>query len=192
MTAENMSYVKLASVIDAPAVPVHPTPGAHTRLPRGAWRDYGRGLVWDPRAVVLEGRPASMYRIFGKNSRLLYVGCTVDPEARIRESAGMCRWRGKRPLTAIKVEDYATWEQANTAEAIAIETEAPVFNRKPGRRLAEPCPPIRVRWFDGGFNPCEDRSEVEYAAALADYKRAADRLSRFTDAYLEGDQREAS
>ncbi len=95
--------------------------------------------------IDLRGRPASVYRVFGKNSRLLYVGCTVRPAQRVPAQCDYVQWRSRRPVTAVVVESYRTWEEATAAEAQAIAGERPALNRKPGySRLAAGREPVRV------------------------------------------------
>lgn len=101
------------------------------------------------RVVDLLGRPAAVYRIYAdEGAVLLYVGCTVNVEHRVRESADCCG-RVRKPISAIKVSHYSSWEQAITAETRAIYNEGSLLNnRRRGRELVEEVPPpVRVEWY---------------------------------------------
>lgn len=77
--------------------------------------------------------PHYVYRVFDAQDRLLYVGCTIDPEARmaVHKSFG-----NPNPASAAiamhgarhEVVEYPTYDEARAAETAAIYAEAPHFN----------------------------------------------------------------
>lgn len=65
-----------------------------------------------------------LYRLFDKTHRLLYVGITANPRARLRQH----RQRYGDLLDHWSVDEYADREAVLAAEAAAIQDEAPAFN----------------------------------------------------------------
>lgn len=102
-----------------------------------------------PRSIAC--RPAVLYRLYGEGHSLVYVGCTVVPEARVRCSIRAVETAsGGQPIVAVKFEHYATHEEALTMEARAIRRERPLSNRHPGRTILPDGvmpEPVRVKWF---------------------------------------------
>lgn len=72
-------------------------------------------------------RPHDVYRVYDKDGILLYVGCTVNVERRIKqhkaEYAGWCR-----QAATVTVEEYADFATARAVESLAIHEERPVWN----------------------------------------------------------------
>lgn len=71
-------------------------------------------------------RPAAVYRWFAFTGRLLYIGCSHDPDKRwaeIQSMAGWSRLAAWRTLTW-----YETAREALQAERDAIRTEGPLLN----------------------------------------------------------------
>jgi predicted GIY-YIG superfamily endonuclease len=71
------------------------------------------------------GRTA-VYRLYGADDQLLYIGCTDDPESRWVQHAGDKSWWPKVTRKAVEWRD--TREEALAAEAAAIAGEAPEWN----------------------------------------------------------------
>lgn len=67
-----------------------------------------------------------LYRIRGAEAALLYVGITSSLERRMQQHAEKAWWREVR---AIDTETYGTRAEALAAEAAAIATEGPRYNR---------------------------------------------------------------
>lgn len=69
---------------------------------------------------------AYVYRASDASGRLLYVGCSVDVEARLRYHEANAQWWPFHESVA--VEEFATQKEALAAEAVAIATEHPRWN----------------------------------------------------------------
>lgn len=93
--------------------------------------------------VLADYAPGIVYRIYDGEGRLLYVGCSKDPAARLRAHCG----RSKNPtpwwrlVDRWTLEEFESHEDALAAEARAIVAERPLFNldltdraKLPGRR----------------------------------------------------------
>lgn len=78
---------------------------------------------------------AVVYRVFDASGRLLYVGCTVDFAARLREHSAHAPWWVFHDR--VDSTRYTTRGEAAKAEAIAITTEHPRWNMR-GRSDAHP------------------------------------------------------
>lgn len=75
-----------------------------------------------------------LYRMYGTNSQLLYIGIAVNPEERWRHHESTEWW----PLVDRKsVEWFDDFESAASAEAKAIRTEHPQYNGTHARRPGE-------------------------------------------------------
>ena len=68
-----------------------------------------------------------VYRIFTKNDKLLYIGCSTDPERRLDELKRKMPWM--RYADRYTKEPYDTYDDGRSAEARAIEAEQPKYNR---------------------------------------------------------------
>ena len=72
-------------------------------------------------------RPCAVYRWFAETGRLLYVGCSTDPEARWKT----LRW-SEPSWTALAIRRTETWypnvAEALDAELAAIQSEQPLMN----------------------------------------------------------------
>jgi hypothetical protein len=75
---------------------------------------------------VARERQHHLYRHFGHNGGLLYVGITKNPGVR-KSAHKQSPWAAE--IAEIKVENYPTREAAEEAEALAILTEKPFHNR---------------------------------------------------------------
>lgn len=76
---------------------------------------------------------STLYRAWDDQQRLLYVGLTYEPVARFADHAKSAEWMYYTSTIALQRYDDRT--EAEVAEAVAILTENPVFN-KTGRPTA--------------------------------------------------------
>lgn len=67
-----------------------------------------------------------VYRVFDAADRLLYVGVSIDPDARLAQHAKNALWWCFQARST--VEQYATRDLAEMAEAEAIANEHPRWN----------------------------------------------------------------
>ena len=111
---------------------------------------------------VVDLRRAAVYRWFAFTGRLLYVGCSVDPDKRWQD---LQRTEGWTHLAAWRtLEWHESLPEARAAEREAIKTEDPLFNlqglKGQGRKLikrtldmpdgtALPCWRFDSRWHIG-------------------------------------------
>lgn len=92
-------------------------------------------------------RPHAVYRCYDRDGQLLYVGCTVTPEARWR------KWRGDRSVSwpaetaSWTITWYPDFASGRRSEWTAIRTEHPRHNRqgKPGVVIGRMSPERRLR-----------------------------------------------
>lgn len=76
------------------------------------------------------GRTA-LYRLYGATGSLLYVGISVNPEARLKAHRwGPDRQPWRLEIASQAVEWYDTRQQARAAEVAAIRAELPQHNRR--------------------------------------------------------------
>lgn len=72
-------------------------------------------------------RAHCVYRTYGGNGELLYIGCTHDPMLRLSQwSSALRKWTYQ--VEAVTFEWFATKAEARIAEAAAIRTEHPRSN----------------------------------------------------------------
>lgn len=67
-----------------------------------------------------------LYRIYGKNGELLYVGISIHPKIRFKQHAASKPWW--KDVSYAEVEEVGSRQQAENAETFAIQTELPVHN----------------------------------------------------------------
>lgn len=70
----------------------------------------------------LPGRRHFVYRCFGYDGRLLYIGATSDYDQRVKE------YDRRREVRRIERQEYPTRAEAFAAEHAAIVTERPAWN----------------------------------------------------------------
>jgi DNA-binding XRE family transcriptional regulator len=79
---------------------------------------------------ALASRPAALYRMFGGNGELLYVGASINPLDRANQhSLGQPWWTKVRE---IKVEVFDDPRSALDAERAAVAAERPLYNQISG------------------------------------------------------------
>lgn len=94
-------------------------------------RSLGIGMAearkYDPDKGTYDLRgPSCLYRFFGDDGRLLYVGIAKDPDKRRREHAKLSAWF---PLAANRtLEWFDDRDSALAAERAAIRSESPIHN----------------------------------------------------------------
>ena len=72
--------------------------------------------------------PAQLYRIFGEDRRLLYIGIARNARRRIYQHKSTARWAHE--IRRHTIEDFDTREAAVDAEARAITWERPAYNKR--------------------------------------------------------------
>lgn len=82
-----------------------------------------------------------VYRYYDTGARLLYVGVSLSPIARLRGHAGRSEWIDQ--VSRIEIERFADSRTALDAEKQAIQAERPIYNvaysrKPPGRTPAKP------------------------------------------------------
>lgn len=78
-----------------------------------------------PAIATIDG-PHVVYRIYGANGALLYVGVSNDHERRLKEHARTKAWWPQ--ASSVQVEHYPNRSEAMYREAAVIRFERPVFN----------------------------------------------------------------
>lgn len=76
-----------------------------------------------------------VYRLYDADDRLLYIGCSNDPDARIYQHACWGRKSGQLAEIGPLLHHWTYWRypdkaSAHAAEVAAIGSEAPVFNTR--------------------------------------------------------------
>lgn len=79
-------------------------------------------------------RLTSVYRYYDSSGILLYVGISRRLLNRMYNHELSSDWF--RLASRVTLSHYATQEDAEQAEAIAIKTESPMFNKSEGRTVA--------------------------------------------------------
>lgn len=95
--------------------------------------------MWNRSQLNLEHLPTDVYRVFDANNRLLYIGVSVNVFDRMNKHRSYAEWW---PVASHgRVIRYRNRRIARHIEAVAIETEAPIYNCT--RELSE-LTPVRV------------------------------------------------
>lgn len=105
-----------------------------------------------------------VYRAFDADGALLYVGCSLNPEARHREHRGQSRWY---PLAAtFKMQGPYNYDTARQIERDAIRTESPRFNGNEPHKVRVQALRRRVsnRWFDYHYASGANLHEAVHAS----------------------------
>lgn len=122
--------------------------------------------------------PAAVYRIYDADDVLLYVGAANNVKDRLSYHSGIKRWWSE--AARYEAEWYDTRDDAEHAEAVAINTEGPLYN-------------VMIPAMDGS-----GRATVRYDAPLIAWDsgdpqhRSRRRLSREAKEAKEQAAREAS
>lgn len=92
----------------------------------------------------------TLYRIYGEKRVLIYIGITDDYDSRMRQHSEKSWWAEVRGITT---EEFTDRSAAAEAEARAIRSESPKYNRthsgKAARRFLAPSPinGAETRWI---------------------------------------------
>ena len=106
-----------------------------------------------------------LYRHFDSDGTLLYVGVSLDTLSRLRQHKENAHWF--KLIHTVKIDSFATREEALTAERMAIKNENPLYN------LSRP-----FRQQDEKDEEIEEDEEIE--ASLRDLFH---RIVRFNPTY---------
>lgn len=89
----------------------------------------------------LPAKPHALYRFYDRTDVLLYVGISLDLPARLRKHKRDKPWWLE--IANITIEPHESRADALAAEAIAIETERPLYNdqHNPTVLIPDPVPP---------------------------------------------------
>lgn len=108
----------------------------------------------------------AVYRLYDKNSTLLYVGVTNDLRIRLKQHEFSKSWWGEIDnVTAVYLNDRTA---AYLDEAVAIRDEHPKYNVHPGQgasRLVPPSSGSRRVWFGARLFTPDENAMVEGLAA---------------------------
>lgn len=81
-------------------------------------------------------RRGYLYRVFGADGVLLYVGCTMVPGQRFSQHQSQTEWWDE--VKRIDVEQFVSRDLAQLAEGVAIRAEEPRYNViAPGRPVSD-------------------------------------------------------
>jgi predicted GIY-YIG superfamily endonuclease len=80
----------------------------------------------DRKAARKRGPRAALYRLYGTDGTLLYVGITFDPGTRFWQHGARKEWWPE--VTRNTVVWHRSRYEAHRAEAAAIEAERPLYN----------------------------------------------------------------
>jgi predicted GIY-YIG superfamily endonuclease len=107
-----------------------------------------------PTGRHLRAIPHWVYRQWGFDGRLLYIGATADPETRGHQHTLGTAWYHE--IERVELTQYPTGPAAYAAEKLAIRTESPKYNIKsnpantgilpPGSWLLKPAAFSRLVW----------------------------------------------
>lgn len=78
----------------------------------------------------------TLYRMFDATGRLLYVGITLDVGQRFTDHKREKSWWAD--IEVIRLQQYGSRKELEEAERVAIATENPAHNMKPGRPVWVP------------------------------------------------------
>lgn len=108
----------------------------------------------------LASRPHSVYRVYGVRGDLLYIGCSADPEKRMRQHMvnGESKWRWL--AERVTVELFPDRASALAAESVAIREEEPIWNLNGSGRAA-------AAWSDLTWEPHAPRHSGRHVKDVA-------------------------
>lgn len=118
----------------------------------------------------------ALYRIFGPDDELFYIGITRDPISRIGDHRRTKSWAGR--IAYITFEYFDSREELVRAERNAILNEGPLYNgswNRPGTAIPDDFDEDEgwvIEEYDG---PEPERSEAE----IAEGRAAAEVMGRF-------------
>lgn len=98
---------------------------------------------------------AYVYRLYGADDRLLYVGATINVQQRLRDHGRDKEWWSEVARTEVS-EPYESWDPAHAAEIEAIRAEHPAYNVV---RYPERWEPITPEWDEDRWQEVKSRFE---------------------------------
>jgi predicted GIY-YIG superfamily endonuclease len=85
------------------------------------------------RYIQMEREPCQLYRLYGDDGKLLYIGIARNAKRRIYQHRGNGTWG--HMIVRSEVEDYSTRKEALAKEEALIRAERPPYNKAfTGRR----------------------------------------------------------
>lgn len=94
-----------------------------------------------------------LYRHFDSHGCLLYVGISLNAVARLAGHREQSHWFSQ--IRRVEMESFADRDSALNAEALAIKSENPKFNIKPGKYRPEKLPRVTDENIRSLLNPNE-------------------------------------
>jgi len=121
-----------------------------------------------------------VYRIFDKTGRLIYVGCSYNPEARINTHRTTMFWGDQ--IHRIKLTVHPNKRAGHYAEKIAIHSEHPRFN-------------VSGRWVHRGSWTSQDCSDfiraIEFGSQSSGVRRErVERAKQYLSELIAEEQRQ--
>lgn len=111
--------------------------------------------------ATIRETPHYVYRCFDADGRLLYVGCSMNPEERMKEHRKFRPWWTNR-VTRMTLEGFPDQSAGLAAERQAIQTEHPLYNRQFRTTVEQRAnwrPEHYIAWLTTYLeSPCGDRS----------------------------------
>lgn len=127
--------------------------------------------------ATIRETPHYVYRCFDADGRLLYVGCSKDPEQRLKQHSYVYTWWTDR-IARVALEGFPDQAAGLAAEKQAIQTEHPFYNRQfrtTDSQRANWQPEHYVNWLTAHL---EDPSTSRNSSVVRrEVKRAADEYS---------------
>ena len=115
----------------------------------------------------MENKKTELYRCFGESGELLYVGISYSALNRLSQHR-KAQWSGTE--RTVKIEKFATRQEAISAERAAIKREKPLFNvvhasKSPEPKTEEPAPKGEYGAHIGSLNEPEKWRKLIYTVA---------------------------
>lgn len=91
----------------------------------------------------IETEEHALYRFFGADDALLYIGISIHPFARMGQHQGDKSWWGE--VVKVTIERHPTRADVVAAERVAIRAEGPRYNIVHAGRARDRRPPVKTR-----------------------------------------------
>lgn len=92
----------------------------------------------------IESEEHALYRFFGADDALLYIGISIHPFARMGQHQGDKSWWGE--VVKVTIERHPNRADVEAAEKLAIKTEEPRYNVVHAGRTRDRRPPVKTRY----------------------------------------------